>query len=235
MAEPAIIGFTKDELDLLEELAADIINPISDALAVTLAAELTESLAVSIEAGLEGVTRAEALDIAGRQTAAMVGDVIKTTRAGLAQTIASGLEAGKGPIEIARSLRDQIGLDAARVGRLEKLAVSLEGEGFSAGEIEAIMEVERDKAIASRAETIARTETRDNIEGAEFEVASTRGMTHKASISVGDDKVSEICQACQDESPIPIDQAHASGDMHPTHHPNCRCSEIYFRGEAPEL
>lgn len=51
----------------------------------------------------------------------------------------------------------------------------------------------------------------------------------KSWLTVGDDRVSEVCQGNQDEGWIPWDQAHASGQQHPLAHPACRCTELYRR------
>jgi hypothetical protein len=48
-------------------------------------------------------------------------------------------------------------------------------------------------------------------------------------LTVGDDRVSDGCQANMSEGWIPYVQAHASGHMHPLRFPGCRCTELYRR------
>lgn len=51
----------------------------------------------------------------------------------------------------------------------------------------------------------------------------------KSWLTVGDAQVDPECAANEAEGWIPVDQAHASGDMQPLAHPRCRCTELYRR------
>jgi len=54
-------------------------------------------------------------------------------------------------------------------------------------------------------------------------------MMEKKWLTVGDDLVSEECDANEAEGWILSDAVHMSGHMHPPRFPGCRCDELYRR------
>lgn len=82
----------------------------------------------------------------------------------------------------------------------------------------------------SRAEMIARTETAmADVQGnmAAYGAAQEAGIELlKEWLTVGDDAVSDDCQANEDAGPIPLDDAFPSGADAPPEHPNCRCDVL---------
>lgn len=117
--------------------------------------------------------------------------------------------------------------------RNELLQIILEGtrNGRSyddiAGEIQRRFEQFGDR----RAALIAITEIGNAYEVGEYEAAlelQRAGLTVvKWWSTVGDDQVSDLCQANEDEGELPLEQEHASGDQCPLGHPACRCTEMY--------
>ena len=87
--------------------------------------------------------------------------------------------------------------------------------------------------IDSRAHLIAVTESGNAYEAGNYlpirAMAEAGLEMEKSWLTVGDDRVSEVCQGNQDEGWIPWDQAHESGQQHPLAHPACRCTELYRR------
>ena len=62
--------------------------------------------------------------------------------------------------------------------------------------------------------------------------ARERGDKFKVWQTVGDDRVSDECQACEAQGPIPIDESFTSGASEPPNHPNCRCTVNYYSNPA---
>lgn len=85
--------------------------------------------------------------------------------------------------------------------------------------------------IDSRAHLIAVTEIDEAYEDGEWQAAremQAAGITVvKWWSTIGDDRVSELCQGNEADGEIPLDEPHSSGDMHPLGHPACRCTENY--------
>lgn len=77
----------------------------------------------------------------------------------------------------------------------------------------------------ARAMMIARTELiAANNKGHMSAFKSSGVVSYKAWSTAGDDDVDEeICQANEDQGPIPLDDEFDSGDSEPPGHPNCRC------------
>lgn len=85
----------------------------------------------------------------------------------------------------------------------------------------------------SRAMMVARTETAmADVQGnvAAYTAANDSGIELlKEWLTVGDDNVSDDCQANEDAGPIPLDDAFPSGASAPPEHPNCRCDVLPVR------
>lgn len=87
--------------------------------------------------------------------------------------------------------------------------------------------------IDSRAHLIAVTEIGDAYEaGSAILIRDLQDAglpMEKKWLTVGDDRVSDGCQANADEGWIPFERAHQSGHMNPLRFPGCRCTELYQR------
>lgn len=85
--------------------------------------------------------------------------------------------------------------------------------------------------IDSRAHLIATTELGEAYEDGQWqgmqELKAAGLQTVKWWSTMGDERVSELCAGNEADGEIPIEQAHASGHMHPLGHPACRCTENY--------
>ena len=73
----------------------------------------------------------------------------------------------------------------------------------------------------SRALTIATTEMNASMSAASLNTYDEYGVAQKEWLSLD---ACDLCQANDDDGPIPLGDEFSSGDMAPPGHPNCRCS-----------
>lgn len=79
----------------------------------------------------------------------------------------------------------------------------------------------------SRAEMIARTETAfADVEGNVIAYRESGLVKGKEWLTAEDDKVSDECQANEEQGEIDFEDAFSSGEMWPPNHPNCRCDFV---------
>lgn len=110
-------------------------------------------------------------------------------------------------------------------------------EGLSVEDI--VAKVQDAGFSADRAKLIADTEIGNaNSQGAleGYKAAADAGVNiMKAWVTVGDDGVdADICQANEDQGPIPVDDAFQSGHMAPLGHPRCRCTLVPVVDDTPD-
>ena len=141
--------------------------------------------------------------------AKMVTGVNYTTQGYIRTIIHDGLQKGQSYDTLAKSLLD----------RFEEFAVGKPQEH-----------------IASRAHLISITEIGNAYEAGTGIVAKDledEGLTmEKSWLTVKDDKVSDGCQANQDQGWIPRAEAFQSGHMQPLRFPGCRCAALYRRARG---
>ena len=75
-----------------------------------------------------------------------------------------------------------------------------------------------------RGKLIARTETASALSQGSLDAMQDMGIDGKEWVTAGDDRVSDECQANEDQGVIPVNQAFTSGAMAPPQHPDCRCA-----------
>lgn len=75
-----------------------------------------------------------------------------------------------------------------------------------------------------RSELIARTETANALSQASLDTMEDMGIDGKEWVTAGDDRVSEECEANENEGVIPVGQTFSGGVMAPPQHPDCRCT-----------
>ncbi len=125
--------------------------------------------------------------------------------------------------------------DAARA-EIQTLVEEAISEGWSAddlaGEIEGVGSFSE-----ARAEMIARTEIiRANNEGHLIAFRESGVVENKAWSTAEDGDVCPICEANEDQGPIPLDDSFESGDDAAPAHPNCRCTIVaVIQDEAPAI
>ncbi|MCG3198575.1 MAG: hypothetical protein GHCLOJNM_03078 [bacterium] len=190
----------------------------------------------SISADLSPVAYEKAVklatDQARRQARTLATNLFDTELEKLGQLIADGLEHGWGPREIARRMDVVKGLDAQRVAQYERLREYLESLDLPDAQVERRLDREFQKLLRDRREVIAATEARFATAAAREAEAKARGNRWKASITVGDSRVSDICAANEAAGVIGIDEEFPSGHRMPPFHPRCRCTLAYGTSDS---
>lgn len=79
----------------------------------------------------------------------------------------------------------------------------------------------------NRSEAIVRTETNNMVNDAEYTTAGKNGASHKAWVTAGDDRVSDMDIQNEGEGIVGINHFFSSGHERPPSHPNCRCHLEY--------
>lgn len=155
----------------------------------------------------------------------LITNVTQAELSKIQQQIAEQTALGKGPREVARWLDEVKGLDNVRAQSYRKYLEELQASDLSDAEIERRAEAYYQSLLRDRRETIARTEMRKATSGVAAEQAKLSGAKMKVWLTVGDDRVSDQCQADEAAGPIPIDEAFPSGNMETPGHPNCLVPE----------
>jgi len=78
-----------------------------------------------------------------------------------------------------------------------------------------------------RAERIARTECANAYGEGSYRYYQETGIKEKRWLTVGDDRVADICYSNEGQGWIPIEESFNTGVEHEPNHVNCRCSVIY--------
>jgi hypothetical protein len=208
------------EFQLLEVIAAEVdLDGLVNTILASVSGEVSPEVLAAARAQAE------------RQARQITGNLARAELQKVAGRIEANLAAGKSPLDIVNQLIEIRDLDAPRAARLEAYKNSLLNAG--ADDVGDKVERMRLKLLRDRRETIARTEQRQATEEGMTEIAKARGAQYKISISAGDDRVSDICEANEAQGYIPINEAFSSGHDTPTYHPNCRCT-LAFRTLEPD-
>ena len=187
--------------------------------------EIYNKMIASITGPIDEVALATARTMANREAATLATNMAGTQLRAMGEVIASGLEKGLGPKEIAQTLDMVKGLDAPRAAQLLKYRDELEQGGYSGAQIEALEERRFQKLLRDRRETIARTEARQATEAARQAAGEREGAQFKVWFTSQDDRVSDECQANEAEGVIPVKQDFSGGVPYPPQHPNCLVGE----------
>lgn len=191
-----------------------------------------EELYEALNKALNGATREEIVDIALTEGAKLIDNILIGTQDGIAEMVADALEQQKGVPKLGRELREKIGLNGPQMKQALKLEADLRAQGLSEGEIKRQLDKFTEEKIKERAKVIANTEMRAAISQGEKKVMQARGARYKVAITSQDAKVSDICEANEQQGPIPIDEEFASGHDTPPFHPDCRCSVHFVTSDA---
>lgn len=209
--------------ETLEEVTADVSALLAQTLEEALLAQYLSQITGPVSKAATDRARALAKEAAS----SLLRDFTKTQLNSMGEAIATGLEQGKGPREIARMLTDVQGLDPQRAARLEKVREYLESSDLSNDALEKAVERERQKLLRDRRETIARTEARKATSEAREVEALGRGAKWKHWITTADERLCDICSGNEGDGVIPVEDSFSGGTMTAPAHPNCRCSVAY--------
>lgn len=166
--------------------------------------------------------------------AAEVTQISETTREAIAEIIRRGYADGKTYHEIARELRQQVGLTSRHVEFMRKTAENMMKKGFSQNEIDQYLYKYSQRAVRERARFIAINEISEATTHATYwstkTAVSRRILSPERHIAfriiTKDDRVCPICLGLEGETRRLPDGTYASTGMSVAKvHPACRCVE----------
>lgn len=149
----------------------------------------------------------------------------------IGEKIATALENGKRPRDIAKQLVEITELDSLGTARLEAIREELVESGMTGKGLDKRMERELNKLLKERRETIANTVGRHATSTAREVEALVQGAKWKHWSANSDEHLCDICAGNEADGVIPVDATFSGGTRHAPAHPNCRCSVSYFSTE----
>jgi hypothetical protein len=165
--------------------------------------------------------------VAEKQAAAMIANITSETEANIRQLIAQAIRSGKSPYDAAEEIRNLIGLTAAQGQAAQKYKQQLIDSGLSATKAAEKAAEYADELLDLRAETIARSEIMDALNGGQDEAwqqAQDEGLLSDSATKEWIVTETETCEEClsYDGKQVPVGEEFPEGD--PPLHPNCRCT-----------
>jgi hypothetical protein len=167
--------------------------------------------------------------------AEMVVEVTDSTRAAIRAIVERSFEEGRNVDQVARDLRQVIGLTTREAEMVERLRRRLEAEGFDLELLEARVERFYRASIRRRARRIARTEMINASSGGQQELwiqsrdnGFIKADTKRQWIVTDDDRLDTVVCEPMDGQQVGLEEPFTTGDgrkvMQPTAHPMCRCA-----------
>lgn len=167
----------------------------------------------------------------------LVGQITKTTEAGVRQIVLDAFERGGHPRVQARRIRDLIGLTPRQGIALQNYRALLESERRKPSQVESLAERYRKRLLTQRATNIARTETIRASNAGQQELwrqAAEQGLVDMQTakrkwIVTPDDRLCPICKAipAMNKEGAAINQSFQTPIglvQSPPAHPSCRCA-----------
>jgi len=172
-----------------------------------------------------------------KNTARLITEIGKTTRAAVKHTLTSALKADVHPMSAAKQIRSMIGLTERQSVAASNLRAKLLEAGVAREKIDARVEKYADRLLNQRAEMIARTEMSAAVNGGrellweqlidENHIDASR--TERQWVTALDERVDDDICAPMEGVRVPIDEEFdtPAGSMFaPPAHPGCRCTII---------
>lgn len=113
---------------------------------------------VELSLGAYATQRPEVLEAIRRADLRRIVEIDRETERAIRDQITRGLERGIHPRDVARQLRDTLGLNRAQAKHVELFRQRLEGEGRDPAQVDRMVQREANRQAQQRAENIARTE-----------------------------------------------------------------------------
>lgn len=169
----------------------------------------------------------DAVAFAEEQAAKMITEITDETEANIRALIADAIRSGKSPYDAAESIHDLIGLTAAQGQAAQKYRQQLIDSGLNAIKADEKAQEYADELLDRRAETIARSEIMDALNGGQNEAwaqAQDEGFLSEDATKEWITTDTETCDECvaYDGQQVSIADEFQDGD--PPLHPNCRCT-----------
>jgi len=171
---------------------------------------------------------------ARKRTAFLITEVTESSKEAVRQAIGDLNEGTDDPRSVAQRIQDAVGLDTRRANAVDRYRDALEQAGVPDDRIDRRAEAYRDRLLAQRADTIARTESINAVNAGQqegWDQAADRGeidrkTAKKVWIVTPDDRLCPRCeelagQAVGIDEQFDTDEGRIDG---PGLHPNCRCS-----------
>jgi len=165
------------------------------------------------------------------QTAKRIKAIDDASRQTVSRIIADALKTGRHPYNTAASIKETVGLTDPMARAVSKYRLGLEAKGeLPQPTIDKLVSGYSDRLLDARAETIARTETMNAINGARQALRTELmedgvlppNQTHTWR-TARDERVCTICGPLDGMS-IPVGESFPDADTDaPPGHPNCRC------------
>lgn len=168
----------------------------------------------------------------------LVDGIAEESRLAGARIVAAGIEEGWGVPEMARRMRDVVGLNRVQAGRLLAMAKTLKAAQVTDAKMDGQLRRFGDKLLKERAELIAQTESiaarneghlsawlAQQQEGTLPKTAQKEWIAANTPKSLKGKK-GETCAYCKDLDglKVPLAGTFPGGARRPPAHPGCRCS-----------
>ena len=201
---------------------------------------------MQIRAGLDlrfDLTNPRAVEFAQTRTATLVTNVLEDTKAVIREIIGRGFTEGRTTRQMAKEIRQVVGLTPRYATAVENLRAKLEAKGLDADTIDAKAEKYSAKLLRLRSQTIARTETIRASNAGQQELWQQAGddglidveTARQDWIVTPDDRLCPVCEAIpgMNENGVPLGGEFQTPDgpmTEPPAHPNCRCALALIPG-----
>jgi hypothetical protein len=180
---------------------------------------------VELSLGANATANPDALEAIRRQNLTRITAITEETRSAIRQALTTGLQRGTPPRELARQLRDVVGLNTRQAAAVEAFRVRLTAQGRDPAQLERMVDRYSRRQLTVRTEAIARTETMAALaEGkrAQWDRLQREGVIQADEwetvfVTAEDERVCPIC-APLDGQRDPIGRG-----PQPPLHPLCRC------------
>lgn len=194
-----------------------------------------EALRQSLSGIADPTKMAAARDLMAREVSTWVTRMAETEIKKIGEIVAQGIEAGLHPFEIAKNLDMVTGLDSVRAKSYLKYLGYLDELDITDEEWESRADAMFQSLLKDRKEVIAQTEARYATAAGNDAIARATGKRWKAWITARDNRVSQMCQDCEVQGWIPIDEPFTTSNDLPPNHPRCRCTLAYREADPDEL
>jgi len=207
------------------------------------AQQFPASIAAQLSFELTNPFAVQAVD---QQVATVVNDLTQVNSQALLAILHQGFTQGVAPRDMARRMRDYVGLTEQYATAVDRLRGNLAAQGLAPTKVDATASQYAERLQRLRALTIARTETiraanagqQAAWQDAESKGLLDRNIVRQIWIITPDDALCPICEAIPDENPdgVPLGGFFQTDDgpvEGPPAHVNCRCAlGLQFPEEA---
>ncbi len=172
------------------------------------------------------------VEYARQRSAALVSGIGADTKKAIQDLVIRSFREGRTGDQLARDVREIIGLLPRQATALENFRRRLEQAGRTPAKIEDLTEGYRRRLLLQRSRMIARTEIinsstqgQQTVWGQAVEQNLIGPKTKRKWIVAPDDRLCSRCEEMRGKTAV-LGQPYDNGVMGPTLHPGCRCAEV---------